>query len=148
MHSYLTRSSRTPIRIFYPKIPQERACPCRSESFSSFVVAGQFGPAMLAYPKIAHNVLLFRAIFMLGCGFDLKKLGPAMLVYPKTTQSAGGYAAPQSGAARDSGSSTGLVTSALRCRVNQVCFIFITRSLRFLTQPCRFFRKTNLQIFF
>ncbi len=36
---------------------------------------------MLVYLKIAHEVMLIRAIFILGCGCDVKNLGPAMLVY-------------------------------------------------------------------
>ncbi len=40
---------------------------------------------MLVYPKIAHEVMPIRAIFMLCCGCDVKNLGPAMLVYPKMT---------------------------------------------------------------
>ena len=35
------------------------------------------------YPKIAHNVMSYQAIFILGCGCDVKNLGPAMLVYMK-----------------------------------------------------------------
>ncbi len=38
---------------------------------------------MLVYPKIAHEVIPHQAIFILGCGCDVKNPGPAMLVYPK-----------------------------------------------------------------
>jgi len=37
----------------------------------------------LFYPKIAHEVLPIRAIFIVGCGCAVKNPGPAMLVYPK-----------------------------------------------------------------
>jgi hypothetical protein len=48
--------------------------PCRSDRFSLFVVAGQLGPAMLVYPKIALEDRDFRAIFMVRCGCDLYNL--------------------------------------------------------------------------
>jgi len=39
-----------------------------------------FGPAMLVNPKIDHDAIPFRLIFMIGCGCD-KNPGPATLVY-------------------------------------------------------------------
>ncbi len=46
---------------------------------------------MLVYPKIAREVLSFQAVFMLGCGRDVKNLGPAMLVY----QNKGAFYCPE-----------------------------------------------------
>ncbi len=43
---------------------------------------------MLVYPKIAHEVIPHQAIFILGCGCDVKNPGPAMLVYLKIAREA------------------------------------------------------------
>ncbi|MCF6187160.1 MAG: hypothetical protein L3J49_06745 [Desulfobulbaceae bacterium] len=40
-------------------------------------------PGDFFYPKITHEVMSYQAIFILGCGCNVKNLGPAMLVYPK-----------------------------------------------------------------
>ncbi len=57
----------------YPKItPGRHGCPCRSRRFSLFVVAGQSGPAMLVYPKIASVAVSFQDIFIISCGWDGK----------------------------------------------------------------------------
>ncbi len=38
------------------------------------------------YQKIAREVIPHQAIFILGCGCDVKNLGPAMLVYPTASR--------------------------------------------------------------
>jgi len=38
---------------------------------------------MLVYSKIAREVTMIQAIFIVRCGCDLKNLDPAMLVYPE-----------------------------------------------------------------